>query len=105
MEHTYEELKHKKVVELREIAKEIDSVKGYTQMNKDHLLEAICNALNIDMHLHHVSHESHKGTIKAKIKALKKKRDALTKEQHKTELKPILNQIRKYKRTLRKYAD
>ena len=40
MAHTYEELKHKTVVELREIAKglEHEAVKGYTQMNKDHVL-------------------------------------------------------------------
>jgi len=46
MAHTYEELKKKKVAELREIAKglEHEAVKGYTQLNKDHLLKALCKA-------------------------------------------------------------
>ncbi|RLD14933.1 hypothetical protein DRI50_04695, partial [candidate division KSB1 bacterium] len=43
MEYTYKELKHKTVAELREIAAGLgDALKGYTQMNKEHLLEAIC---------------------------------------------------------------
>ena len=46
MAFTFEELKHKTVVELREIAKGIehDAVQGYTQMNKEHLLPALCKA-------------------------------------------------------------
>ena len=52
MAHTYEELKHKTLADLREIAKEAD-VQGYTQMNKEHLLPALCEKLNIDMHAHH----------------------------------------------------
>ena len=49
MAQTYDELKHKTVAELREIAKatEHEAVKGYTQMNKDHLLQALCKALGI----------------------------------------------------------
>ena len=51
MAHTYEELKKKTIEDLREIAKglEHDAVKGYTQMNKEHLLPAICKALGIDV--------------------------------------------------------
>ena len=51
MAHTYHELKKMTVAELREIAKEIphDAVQGYSQMNKDHLLVAICKALNVAM--------------------------------------------------------
>src|SRR5438477_12451228 len=55
MAQTYEELKKKTIDELREIAKGIDNeaVKGYTQMNKEHLLPAVCKALGIDTHVHH----------------------------------------------------
>src|SRR5688572_17091215 len=50
MAHTYEELKKKTVAELRDIAKDIEheAVQGFTQMNKDHLLPAICKALGIE---------------------------------------------------------
>ena len=49
MTHTYEELKHKPLAELREIAAGIthEAVQGYTQLNKDHLLVALCKALPI----------------------------------------------------------
>ena len=57
MAHTYEELHKKTVAELRDMAKDLDheAVKGYTQMNKDHLLPAVCEALGvkIDKHHHH----------------------------------------------------
>ena len=55
MAYTHHELKHKTLAELRDIAKDIehDAVKGYTQLNKEHLVVAICNALNIDIHEHH----------------------------------------------------
>ena len=54
-DHTFEELKKKNAAELKEIAKGIEheAVQGFTQLNKDHLLEAICKALNIEMHVHH----------------------------------------------------
>ena len=55
MAHTYEELKKKTVQELREIAKSVqhEAVQGATQMNKEHLLPALCKALGIDTHQHH----------------------------------------------------
>ena len=55
MAYTYHELKEKTVADLREIAKGIEheAVEGATQMNKDHLLKALCTALGIDMHEHH----------------------------------------------------
>ena len=75
MAQTYDELKHKTVAELREIAKatEHEAVKGYTQMNKDHLLQALCKALGIDAHLHRHHHAAgeQRTKTKARIRALR----------------------------------
>jgi DnaJ-domain-containing protein 1 len=105
MTHTYEELKGKTVAQLREIAKEIENeaVKGYTQMNKEHLLEAVCKALGVDMKKHYeVKKGLNKTAIKSKIRELKKKREkALAAGDH-VQLKIIRHQIHKLKRKIRK---
>src|SRR5919108_2335307 len=75
---TYEELQKKTVAELREMAKGIDheAVQGYTQMNKEHLIPAICKALGIDTHAHHhVLEGFDKSKIKARIRALQAERE------------------------------
>ena len=103
MAYTYKELKHKKVSELRDIAAGIqhEAVQGYTQLNKDHLLEAICTALNIDLHEHHEVVGVNKSKIKTQIKDLKKERDvALEAHDHK-KLKEVRQQIKKLKKKLR----
>ena len=73
MPHTYEELKKKTVAELRDLAKDVqhEAVQGYTQMNKDHLLPALCKALGIDAHEHHVAIAAEKAAIKAQMRELK----------------------------------
>lgn len=74
---TYEELQKKTVAELREIARGIDheAVQGFTQMNKEHLIPAICKALGIDTHAHHhVEAGFDKTKIKARIRALQAER-------------------------------
>ena len=78
MTHTYEELKHKPLAELREIAAGIthEAVQGYTQLNKDHLLVALCTALAIDMKAHHEVKGIDKAAVKARIQESKAKRDA-----------------------------
>ena len=105
MAHTYEELKHKTVAELREIAKGLDheAVKGYTQMNKDHLLVGLCKALGLDAHVHH-HHEAgaERGKIKAKIKSLKKKRDEILASKSREGLGAILGEIHGLKHRLRR---
>ena len=55
MAYTYHDLKLKTVQELRDIAKDVqhDAVQGYSQMNKEHLLPALCKALGIEAHEHH----------------------------------------------------
>ena len=104
MTHTYEELKHKKVDELREIAKEIDheAVKGYTQLNKAKLLEAICTALGLDMHEHHEVVGIDKASVKVRIQALKSKRDEILASSSRDGLKQVLRDIHRLKRKIRR---
>ena len=73
MSHTYEELKAKTLDQLRDIAKGIenDAVKGYSQMNKDHLLPALCKALGIEAHEHHAAIAAEKAAIKTKMRQIK----------------------------------
>lgn len=104
MAHTYEEIKKKTVAQLREIAKDIEheAVKGYTQLHKAELIEAICTALGIEMHVHHEVVGIDKTSIKAQIRKLKAERDAVLKEGDKKKLKPILRQIHHLKRRIHK---
>ena len=106
MDYTFPDLKKMKVSELREIAAGIDheAVQGSTQMNKEHVLEAICKALGIDMFEHHVSTDSHKAEIKAQIRALKVKRDEAVTGKDKAGAKIIRRKIHRLKRKLHKSA-
>ena len=103
MSYTFPELKHKDLAELKEIASKIEPpVQGYTQMNKDHLLEAICKALNIDMHAHHEVKGIDKVAVKAKIREWQKKRDeALAAKDYKA-LRVALDHIHNCKHQLRR---
>jgi len=104
MAHTYEELKHKPLTELREIAKDIthEAVQGYTQLNKDHLLAALCKALGIDMHAHKEVKGIDKVAIKARIKEWKKKRNEALAARDRKALKTAMDQIHHLKRVMRK---
>ncbi len=105
MSHSYDDLKGKTVAELREIAAGLDheAVKGYTQLNKDHLLVALCKALGIEAHEHH-HHLVGVDTagIKARIRELKKKRDAALAAKNHDELRGILRRIHDLKRGIRR---
>ena len=103
MAHTYEELKHKTVAEMREIAAGIEheAVKGYTQLNKEHLLLAICKALNLETHAHHAVVGINKVEIKGKIKELKVKRAAAYEAHEHAELKKVRRKIHSLKRKIR----
>jgi hypothetical protein len=104
MAHTYEELKKKTVAELREIAAGIEdeAVKGYSQLNKEHLLVALCKALKIDTHAHKTVAISNKKEIKDNIKALKNKRDEAIAGHDHDALKHIRRRIHFMKRELHK---
>jgi hypothetical protein len=73
MAYTYEELKHKTIAELRELAQGLqhEAVQGYTQMNKDHLLPALCKALGIESHEHHAAVGEAKLATKARMREIK----------------------------------
>jgi hypothetical protein len=92
------------VAQLREIAKGIDheAVKGYSVMHKEHLLVSLCKALNIEMLEHHDVVGINKTEIKARVKALKVRRDqALAAHDH-AELKSVRRQIHHLKRRIHK---
>ena len=104
MSHTYEELKKKNVSELREIAKGIEheAVQGFTQLNKEHLLKALCTALNIELHVHHEVKGVDKAKIKKDIRELKKKRDEAIKSKDSEEQHKARRKILYLKKVLRK---
>ena len=103
MAMTIEELKHKTVADLRELAKgvEHDAVKGYTQLNKDHLVAALAKALGIQ-HTHHDVVGVDKAGIKARIRDLKVKRAAALEAHDHAELKTVRRSIHRLKRRIHK---
>jgi DNA-binding IclR family transcriptional regulator len=103
--HTYEELKAKTIAELREIAKDVahDAVQGYSQMNKDHLLPALCHALGIDMHEHHVVVGIDKAALKRRMRSLKAQRDAALAAHDHGALKGVRRQMHRLNRDIRKH--
>lgn len=103
MDYTYEQLKHMTVADLREIAKgsEHEALQGYTQLNKEHLVVALSQALGIK-HEHHDVVGVDKASIKARIRELKKKReDALSAHDH-VQLKVVRRTIHRLKRQIHK---
>ncbi len=104
MAYTFEELKKKTVAEMREIAAGIEheALKGYTQLNKEHLLAAICKALNIDMFVHHQVIGINKSGIKTEIRQLKKQRAEAIKSKNQDQLLQVRGRIRNLKKLLRR---
>jgi hypothetical protein len=106
MQYTFDQLKGMTVAELREIAAgvEHEAVKGYTQLNKEHLLTALCTALNIDTHTRHKSKVAgrSKAEIKAHMKELKAKRDTALEGHDHAGLKAVRRELHKLRRSLRK---
>jgi len=103
MDYTYEQLKHKTVAELREIAKgnEHEALQGYTQLNKEHLLVALSKALGIK-HEHHEVVGVDKASIKARIREMKQKRDQAIAAHDHAQLKVARRTIHRLKRQIHK---
>ena len=103
MAHSYEALKKMTIAELRDIAKDIqhEAVQGFTQMNKDHLLPALCEALGIDAREHHVAHGAIKATARARMHELKKKRQEAIQAGDREALKAIRREYHRWNHTLR----
>lgn len=100
-QYDYQELKHTKVADLREIASKLDPpVEGYTQLNKDHLIEKICAQLGIEMHEHHEVRGIDKAPIKKQIRELKRTRDEAIAAKDSGKLKETRRRIRSLKRRL-----
>jgi len=105
MAYTYEELREKTVGELREIAKGLsnEEVQGYSQMNKEHLLPALCHALGVDTIEHHTVTGIDKAGIKAKIRMLKHDRDAALAAHDHGSLRSIRRQMHHLNRQIRSH--
>lgn len=104
MAYTHNELRHKTLAELREIAKDIqhEAVQGYTQLNKEHLVIALCKAMNIEMHEHHVVVGIDKAAIKTRIKELKGRRTSAIAAHDHAQLKAVRRRIHRLKRQIHK---
>ena len=103
MPYTIEELKHKTLADLRDIAKGIEheAVQGYTQLNKQHLIGALAKALGIQ-HEHHDVVGVDKSEIKARIRELKAQREAAITAHDHAQLKVVRRTIHRLKRRINK---
>jgi hypothetical protein len=106
MAFTYHELKAKTVADLREIAKGIqhEAVQGYTQLNKDHLLLALCRALDIPTHEHHAVGGIDKAAVKARLRGLRVERAAALEAGDHKKLKAVRRQIHALNHDIRRHT-
>ena len=102
-DYTYEQLKGMTVAQLRDVAKatEHEALQGHTQLNKDHLVVALCKALNIG-HEHHQAIGIDKMALKSQIKALKKQRDEAIAAHDQPKLKGLRRQIHNLNHRIRR---
>ena len=101
--YTYEDLKKQTVAELRDIARGLphEAVQGFTQMNKDHLLPAICKALGIEIGHHHVEAGFDKSKIKARMTLLRAEREKALEAHDSQKLKAVRSELHTLNRRLR----
>lgn len=104
MSYTFEELKTKRVADLREIAKDVEheAVHGYSTMHKDELVQALCAAFGVEAHVHHEVVGIDKTSIKTRIRNLKGERDAALEAHDHAQLKRIRRRIHRLKRSIHK---
>ncbi len=106
-DYTYEELKKKTVAEMRAIAKglEHEAVKGYSQLNKDHLLPKLCQALGIEPYEHHhVVGAFNKSAIKARMRSLKTERQAALEAHDGVKLAAVRRQLHRLNHQVRAHV-
>ena len=105
MTYTFHQLQEKTVAELREIASGLqhEAVQGYSQMNKEHLLPALCQALGVDTREHRSVVGIDKAGIKAKIRELKRQRDAALEAGQHAPLKDVRRHIHHLNHQLRSH--
>ena len=103
MDLTFEQLRHKTLAELREMAKGVDheAVRGYTQLNKERLVVALSTALGIQ-HEHHDVVGLDKASIKSRIRELKVKRTEALDAHDRVALKTVRRTIHRLKRRIHK---
>jgi hypothetical protein len=101
--YTYEQLHDMTVAQMRDVARETehDAVRGYSTMHKEQLLQALCEALGIEAHAHHEVVGLNKKKVKAKIRNLKKDRDAALEAHDSKRLKEVRREIHRLKRKIR----
>ena len=106
MAYTYRGAQEKTLADLREIAKGVEhpAVQGYSQMKKDHLLPALCAALGVDTKEHHTVVGIDKAGIKAKIRELKRQRDAALEAADRSQLKNVRRYIHRLNHELRSHV-
>ena len=107
MAYTYHQLHEKTIEDLREIAKGVpnqEAVQGYSQMNKQHLLPALCKALGIDTREHHAVVGIDKPAIKAKMRELKQQRAAALEAHDHEALKSVRRHIHALNRQIRAHV-
>jgi hypothetical protein len=104
MAYTYDQLHAMNVTQLRDLAKGIEheAVKGFTTMHKEKLLPALCTALGIEGHAHHMAVGIDKSKLKGEIRLLKKQRDEVIAKHDSKSLKGVRQQIKALKKKIRK---
>lgn len=106
MTYTYEELSKKTVNQLREIAAGLNhpELQGSSQLHKHEILPKLCHVLGVDMHVHHQVVGIDKVAVKAKIRELKSKRNAILGSSNRNGLAEVRSEIHELKRKLRRAA-
>jgi hypothetical protein len=102
---TYDELSEKTVGELREIAKglpEDKAVQGYSQLNKEHLLPLLAKALGI--HVEHRIVGIDKPAIKARMRELKKERNAALEARDPEKLREVRRRLHSLNHQIRSHV-
>ena len=105
--YTYEDLKHKTIADLREIARGLDheAVKGFSQLNKEHLLPGLCAALGIDAHEHHhVIGGFDKRAAKKKLRALRTEKQSALKTGDRARVKALRRRIHRINHQIRAHV-